>query len=91
MKFALIHNNKQYGFDTADELYIFGLAIELEMETKYNIDINKFVAFVNKCHMENCLHTPLKPFAKFIAKWHTELQERDPVFVVNKFYEIQDL
>ena len=88
MKFTVVHNNKKYGFDTANELYIFGLGIELDVETKLQIDIIPFIKFIKRCHEEDCNNAPLKPFVTFIIEWWKELHQSDAQFIVNKFYEI---
>lgn len=50
MKFKTIHNNSVYEFDTANQLYIFGIAIEFNVEQKLHVDLKTFIAFVNDCH-----------------------------------------
>lgn len=90
MKFTVTHNNKTFSFDTADELYIFGLAIELDVTTNLKIDITTFIKRVKQCYEEDCKNTPLKPFVLFITRWWNELHRRDIRFIVNNFYETQN-
>lgn len=87
MKFTVKHNGRNYVFDTADELYIFGLGIEIDVETKLQTNIIAFVDFIRQCHNEDCNNAPLKPFVAFIADWWKELRGRDKQFIVNNFYE----
>lgn len=90
MKFTVIHNNKTYAFDSADELYIFGLGIELKVEQQLNTDIETFVRTVREHHGRDCFNAPLKPFIKFIFVWWDKTDEADKFYLVNKFYELLD-
>lgn len=90
MKFTVIHDNRTFTFDTADELYIFGLGIELDVETKLNTDILTFVNTVREQHSRDCFNAQLKPFTIFIMEWWNKLNYGDGFYLVNKFYEIQD-
>ena len=89
MKFTVIHNDNIYEFNTANELYIFGIAADLGIEEKLNTHLEAFVTFVTECHKEDCFNAPLEPFTLFIAEWWKELQGRDKQYIANKFYEIR--
>ena len=89
MKFTITHNNKQYSFDTADELYIFGLGVELGVENQLNTDIETFVKTVREQHSRDCFNAPLRAFTKFIITWWDKTTDTDTFYIVNKFYEIK--
>ncbi len=90
MKFTVTHNNKTFAFDTADELYIFGLGIELDIERKLNTDIGTFVKTVREHHRRDCFTAPLKDFTEFIITWWDKTTDPDEFYLVNKFYELRD-
>lgn len=89
MKYTVIHNNKTFTFDSSDELYIFGLGVELDVERQLNTDIETFVKTVREHHRRDCFNAQLKPFTKFMFIWWGDTEDRDEFYLVNKFYEIQ--
>lgn len=91
MEFKITHNNKTSSFDTADEMYIFGLGIEYEVEKKHGVNIEEFVACIYKCHAYNCFNTPLKHFTKYMADWWEVTQKDDPRAVIESYYRLQDI
>lgn len=90
MDFTVFHKGKTYCLNTADDLYIFGLGIEMNIEEKLQTDIITFVDFIRQCHKTDCCNAPLKPFTTFITDWWNELHNKDKLFIVNKFYEIKN-
>lgn len=90
MKFTVIHNNKTFTFDSSDELYIFGLGIELDVERQLNTDIETFVKTVREHHRRDCFNAPLKQFTKFIFEWWDETVGRSEYFLIDRYYEFRD-
>lgn len=94
MLFTVTHQDKKRyhwsSFDNTDELYIFCLGVEMDIETKLETDIDTFVDFVMQCFEEDCRNAPLKSLVTFIADRWNEFQIRDTRFIINKFYEIKN-
>lgn len=93
MNFTVTHKGKRYhwgNFDNTNEVYIFCLGIEFDVETKLQTDMDTVIEFVMQCHNQDCNNAPLRPFVAFIVDWWNELRNRDKQYVVNKFYEIKN-